>query len=233
MRYGTKLCFAGALFMGVFSPGITAAGEPELATKKQKFSYVMGVQFGQQIRQHLLKENMDVEIPAFLAAMEDVLAGTMPEVSLDDLRAGAKEYLEEIVQERRALAEKNQAREQAFLSANKAKEGVVELPSGVQYRVIEEGEGSKPTTEDTVVVHYRGTLLDGQEFDNSHQRGEPAKLPMANVIQGWKEVLPLMSQGAKWQVFIPARLAYGERGAGSSIGPNETLTFDIDLIEVQ
>ena len=128
---------------------------------------------------------------------------------------------------------KNLEAGQAYLEANKKKEGVVTLPSGLQYKIITEGKGKQPKSTDTVVAHYRGTLINGTEFDSSYKRNEPATFPVAGVIKGWQEALPLMKEGAKWQVYIPAELAYGPRGAGDVIGPNEVLVFDIELLSVK
>ena len=133
----------------------------------------------------------------------------------------------------KAEGEKNLKAGEAFLAENGKKEGVVTLPSGLQYKVIAAGAGKKPTAKDTVSVHYRGTLIDGKEFDSSIGRGEPATFPVSGVIPGWTEALQLMQEGAKWQVFVPAKLAYGERGAGPMIGPNSTLIFDVELIKIK
>jgi FKBP-type peptidyl-prolyl cis-trans isomerase FklB len=130
------------------------------------------------------------------------------------------------------LAEKNRKAGKAFLAENRKKEGVQELPNGIQYRVLQKGKGNKPKLSDTVTVHYRGTLIDGKEFDSSYSRGEPTSLPLAKAIKGWQEIVPMMPEGSKWQVVIPGDLAYGERGAGA-IGPNETLLFDIELVGVK
>jgi FKBP-type peptidyl-prolyl cis-trans isomerase FklB len=129
--------------------------------------------------------------------------------------------------------EKQKQRGEAFLSENKKKEGVKTLPSGLQYKVIKAGTGKKPGLNDTVTVQYRGTLIDGTEFDSSYRRGQPATFPVSGVIPGWTEALPLMEEGAKWQLFIPPNLAYGERGAGGLIGPNAALIFEVELISVQ
>jgi FKBP-type peptidyl-prolyl cis-trans isomerase FklB len=128
---------------------------------------------------------------------------------------------------------KNLEAGQAFLEANKKKEGVVTLPSGLQYKVLTEGKGKQPKSSDSVIAHYRGTLINGTEFDSSYKRNEPATFPVQGVVKGWQEALPLMKEGAKWQIYIPADLAYGPRGAGQAIGPNETLIFDIELISVK
>jgi FKBP-type peptidyl-prolyl cis-trans isomerase FklB len=129
--------------------------------------------------------------------------------------------------------EKNQKAGEAFLAENKKKEGVVTLPSGLQYKILKAGEGKKPTAEDTVVCNYRGTLIDGTEFDSSYKRGEPATFPVRGVIKGWTEALQLMPVGSKWQLFIPPTLAYGERGAGAQIGPDATLIFEVELISIK
>lgn len=135
--------------------------------------------------------------------------------------------------DRKQLAEENLARGEAFIAENGKREGVVSLPSGLQYEVIHGGSGDRPGATDTVVTHYRGTLIDGKEFDSSHRRGEPARFQVNRVIPGWTEALQLMKVGSKWKLFIPSNLAYGERGAGKLIGPNAALVFEIELLEIQ
>ena len=135
--------------------------------------------------------------------------------------------------DRKQQAEENLSQGEAFLAENGKREGVVSRPSGLQYEVIHDGSGDKPGATDTVVTHYRGTLIDGKEFDSSHRRGEPASFPVNRVISGWTEALQLMKVGSKWKLFIPASLAYGERGAGKVIGPHATLIFEIELLEIQ
>ena len=135
--------------------------------------------------------------------------------------------------DRKQLAEENLSQGEVFLTENGKREGVVSLPSGLQYEVIHDGNGETPGNTDTVVTHYRGTLIDGKEFDSSHRRGEPASFPVNRVISGWTEALQLMTVGSKWKLFIPANLAYGERGAGKVIGPHATLIFEIELLEIQ
>ncbi|MGI0016169.1 MAG: FKBP-type peptidyl-prolyl cis-trans isomerase [Nitrososphaera sp.] len=216
------------IFIYMISPSALAEEVVKLNTEQQKFSYAMGL----QIAQSLIRQGIEVDARAFLLGIEDVLAGQEPRLSMKEMQLILDKQQERINKERLALAEKNQADGKAFLNANKMKEGIHESPNGVQYKIIEEGKGAHPKITDTVVVHYRGTLIDGREFDSSHKRGEPATLQINNVIKGWQEVLPMMREGAKWQVFIPAELAYGERGA-SIIGPNETLIFDIELVSIK
>jgi len=131
------------------------------------------------------------------------------------------------------LGEMNKTEGAAFLAENKTKEGVVTLPSGLQYKIIAEGTGPKPTSADTVICNYRGTLLDGKEFDSSYKRDQPATFPVGRVIKGWQEAIQLMPVGSKWRLFIPSNLAYAERGAGADIGPNATLIFEVELISIQ
>ncbi len=135
--------------------------------------------------------------------------------------------------DRKQLGEENLSQGEAFITENGKREGVVSLPSGLQYEVIHDGSGDRPGATDTVVTHYRGTLIDGKEFDSSHRRGEPASFPVNRVISGWTEALQLMTVGSKWKLFIPSNLAYGERGAGKVIGPNATLIFEIELLEIR
>lgn len=201
----------------------------ELSTEKQKFSYVVGFQIGQRLK----SDNMDLDPKVVALAVEHVLSGSSPKLSPEQMQAVVQSYQQEQMEERVALAAANQTAGDEYLAENKSKEGVVELPSGLQYKEVNAGEGKKPQTGDTVLVHYRGTLLNGEEFDSSYGRGEPAAIPLEGVIPGWQEALQLMSEGAKWEVFIPGNLAYGEQGAGASIGPNETLIFEIELLEVQ
>ena len=144
-----------------------------------------------------------------------------------------KEQMAKLNENARKLGEKNKKEGETFLAENKKKPGVVTLPSGLQYKILKEGTGRNPKATDTVVTHYRGTLLDGKEFDSSYKRGEPATFPLNGVIRGWTEALQLMKPGAKWQLFIPPQLAYGERGAGQDIGPNATLIFEVELIAIK
>lgn len=216
-----------ALMIGYMISSSALAAEGELTTDQQKFSYGIGLQIGQT----LLRQGIQIDVRAFSLAVEDALAGKEPRISQKELQAVFEKQQEQMNKERVALAEKNKEAGKAFMAENKKKKGVKELPSGIQYQVIEEGKGAKPKPTDTVSVHYRGTLIDGKEFDSSYRRGEPTSLQLAHVIKGWQEVLPLMAAGAKWQVVIPPELAYGEQGAGA-LGPNQTLIFDIELIAI-
>ena len=158
----------------------------------------------------------------------------MTEQEMKETLAGLqKELMEKQAERAKLLAEKNKKEGEAFLAANKTKEGVKTLPDGLQYKVIKEGTGKTPKADDTVVTNYRGTLIDGTEFDSSYKRGQPATFPVKGVIPGWTEALQLMKEGSKWELFIPSNLAYGERGAGNAIGPNATLVFEIELISVK
>ena len=215
------------LFLAAAASHVWAVDELALSTDQQKASYAIGL----EIAQSLVRQGVSIDTEALSLAVKDVLSGREPRLPAKELQAVLERQQEKINQERQAAGEKNKAASEAFLAENKKKEGVQVLPSGVQYRVLEEGKGAKPKPADTVKVHYRGTLIDGREFDSSHRRGEPATLPVNGVIQGWQEVLPMMQEGAKWQIFVPSQLAYGERGAGA-IGPYETLIFDIELIAV-
>ena len=142
-------------------------------------------------------------------------------------------FQQEMTGKMKNIAEKNKKEGDAFLEANKKKDGVITLPSGLQYKIIKEGSGPKPTATQTVKCNYRGTLIDGKEFDSSYKRGEPTEFPVGQVIKGWTEALQLMPVGSKWQLFIPSNLAYGENGGGSMIGPNAALIFDIELISIK
>jgi len=202
--------------------------ESEAMTDKQKLSYALGAYFSQSISQ----QNVDLDIPVFLQAIEDVLTKTGLKLTPEEIQEVLAQYQQKLVSERNVAADTNKSASKTFLEENRKKEGVVELPSGLQYKIIKEGNGQKPGNDSSVNVHYHGTLIDGKVFDSSYERGEPITLSLKQVIKGWQEALPLMSVGSKWQIYVPSELAYGERGAGNSIGPNETLIFDIELLEI-
>ena len=204
------------------------AAAPGLKTDKQKFSYTAGQQVGQNVK----RQNIDFDAKAFALGVQDALSNAKPKLSPEQMRAAVEGFQKKEMAKREAVAKKNQDAGQAFLEANKKKEGVTALPSGIQYKVLQDGNGKQPTATDTVSVHYRGTLTDGTEFDSSYARNEPAIFQVSQVIKGWQEVVPLMKEGAKWQVVIPSELAYGPQGAGNAIGPNQTLMFDIELVKV-
>jgi len=214
---------------GAATDGAAAA----LETDSQKFGYAIGVDLGKSLQ----PVKQDVDITALKAGLDDVFSGTEPK--LDDAareevkNTVAKKMQERQMQERLAQAEKATAEGEKFLAENKAKEGVKTTESGLQYEVLTEGKGAKPTAQDRVTVHYKGTLINGETFDSSYDRGQPVTFPLANVIPGWTEGVQLMSPGAKYRFVIPSALAYGERGAGVKIGPNETLIFEVELISME
>lgn len=211
------------------------AGEKQLELKdlRDKVSYGIGMKMGRDFKEQ--GANLNPEVIA--QAMKDVLADKTPQLTDEQVVEAFTAYQKEMETQYEAKAkaegEKNLKDGEAYLAENGKKEGVVTLPSGLQYKVLTAGKGKKPSAKDTVSVHYRGTLIDGKEFDSSISRGEPATFPVSGVIPGWTEALQLMQEGAKWQLFIPAKLAYGERGAGRAIGPNSTLVFEVELIKIQ
>ena len=204
-----------------------------LKTQKEKASYALGMNFGTGLR----KQSLDID-PAILArGLRDsfsngktLLTEDEARVVLTQLQGDVRKKQQEVAQQ---LGDANKKQGMAFLEANKAKDGVVTLPSGLQYKILQEGTGPKPAPTDTVVCNYRGTLLDSTEFDSSYKRGQPATFPVTGVIKGWTEALQLMPVGSKWQLFIPSELAYGDRGAGGQIGPNATLIFEVELLSIQ
>ena len=200
----------------------------ELKTDREKLSYALGAFFSQGIKQ----QNIDMDIPSFMQAVEDSLNNAPLKMSESEIETALNQYKEKLANARSAAAGTNKTAGQKFLETNKTREGVITLPSGLQYRIIREGTGAKPTNDSNVKVHYQGTLIDGKVFDSSYERGEPVSFNLNQVIKGWQAILPLMPVGSKWQVYIPPDLAYGERGAGGTIGPNATLIFDIELIGI-
>jgi FKBP-type peptidyl-prolyl cis-trans isomerase FklB len=206
-----------------------AADDLTKGTDKQKFSYAVGF----QITQGLRHDGLELDAEAFAQAARDVLTDQPARLTMEDMQAAIEKFQQQAAAEQTAKAEKALKDGQAFLADNKAKKGVVTRPSGLQYQVIKDGTGKNPAATDTVEVNYRGTLLNGTEFDSSYKRGESVSFPVNQVIQGWQEVLPLMKVGSHWKVFIPSNLAYGERGAGANIGANETLVFEIELLGIK
>ena len=204
-----------------------------LKTPKEKASYAMGMNFGAGLR----KQSIDID-PAILArGLRDAFSNGKTLLTEDEARAILTQLQSDLRKKQQDLAQQagdaNKKEGIAFLAANKTKDGIVTLPSGLQYKVLQAGAGPKPAPTDTVVCNYRGTLLDTTEFDSSYKRGQPATFPVNGVIKGWTEALQLMPVGSKWQLFIPAELAYGERGAGGQIGPNATLIFEVELLSIQ
>ena len=201
---------------------LNAQEKPALKNQKEKVSYIIGMDIGSNLK----RQSIDVDPNILAKGVQDALSGAKPLLSNEEIQ-------ETMVAFQKEMMEKQKQRGEVFLSENKKKEGVKTLPSGLQYKVIKAGTGKKPKLNNTVTINYRGTLVDGTEFDSSYRHGQPATFPVSGVIPGWTEALQLMEEGAKWQLFIPPNLAYGERGAGGLIGPNATLIFEVELISVQ
>jgi FKBP-type peptidyl-prolyl cis-trans isomerase FklB len=219
--------FAAALTVLVATQAV-ASDDVNLASTDAKISYAIGLQIGESLK----AEGVPLDQAALSAAVADVINGADPRLSNEDIQKALVDFQEQKIQYMEQKANINKSKGAEYLTANKAKDGVKVTDSGLQYRVVTTGSGSSPSPTDMVTVHYRGTLINGEEFDSSYSRNEPATFPVNGVIQGWQEVLPMMKEGDKWEVTIPSGLAYGERGTGSGIGPNETLVFEIDLITV-
>ena len=218
----------------MFVPVLASAQDaPALKTEKDKLSYALGMDLGTQFK----ARSVDIDVDVFARALKEALAGGKTLMTDADAKTIIAELQKAMLvkqaAEAKVVGEKNMKEGDAYLAANKAKEGVVALPSGIQYKVLTAGTGKKPAVDDTVVCQYRGTLIDGKEYDSSYKRGQPATFAVKGVIKGWTEVLQLMPVGSKWQVVIPPALAYGERGAGTDIGPNATLIFEIELVAIK
>jgi len=221
-------------------PGTTVAKKPTtptvltLKTQKDKASYAIGLNIGKSMH----KDSVDVDPNILLRGMKDGLAGAKPLLTDEEAKAAMVALQADLRKkgEEKMLVqgEANKKQGDAFLAENKTKDGVVTLPSGLQYKILKEGTGPKPAATDTVVCNYKGTLLDNTEFDSSYKRGQPATFPVSGVIKGWTEALQLMPVGSKWELFVPADLAYGARGGpGGGIGPNATLVFEVELMSIQ
>ncbi|HBA53649.1 FKBP-type peptidyl-prolyl cis-trans isomerase [Syntrophorhabdus aromaticivorans] len=226
--------FISVIFIGILLLASQAFGADEvsLKTQKDKASYTIGVNLGKGLRH----QAVDIDTSLMMKGLNDSLSGGKTLLTDQEMRdvmvTFQKDMAAKLAERRKVLGEKNKKEGEAFLAENKKKPGVKTLSSGLQYKVLKEGKGKTPTATDTVVTHYRGTLIDGTEFDSSFQRKEPAAFAVRSVIKGWTEALQLMREGAKWQLFVPSDLAYGDRGAGPLIGPNATLIFEVELISV-
>lgn len=217
------------------SPLLGQEKSPELKTEIDKVSYSIGLQVGFNfVRQNeaLKKQNVQINVDAMIAGVKDAIAGK-PQLTTDQVRQVLSSFEKDMTQKAQASAQKNKSEGEKFLAENKKKEGVKTTASGLQYKVIKEGNGPQPKESDTVTVNYRGTLIDGTEFDSSYKRGQPATFPLKGVIKGWTEGLQLMKVGSKYQFFIPPNLAYGERQMGPDIGPDSTLLFEVELLDAK
>ncbi len=206
------------------------AEEPlSLKSQKDKLSYIIGIDFGRNLK------NQPVELdPQIIArGIRDAFSGSKALLSDEEIRETMSNFQKEMMAKQQAIAEKNKKQGEAFLDEDKKKNGIVVLPSGLQYKVMKPGAGRKPKASDRVTVHYRGALIDGREFFNSYLLGQPETLSLKEVIPGLAEALSLMQEGSKWLLFIPPNLGYGDRGAGSQIGPNAALIFEVELISIQ
>ena len=225
---------ASALTLSALSCGSSdQPAKVDLNDPAAKFSYALGLEIGSSLKQL----QTDIDMAVFARGVEDNLTGREPLLTPQQAAEVKQEFFKKMQEERtqknKDLSEKNRKEEEEFLAANKKKDGVITTASGLQYEVLTEGDGAKPKDTDEVTVHYRGTLIDGTEFDSSYGRGEPATFPVKGVISGWTEALQLMKVGSKYRLFIPSSLAYGERGAGQVIGPNATLIFEVELLGIK
>ena len=228
-----KLRWIVVLGVLVLASQVGAKEDLVLKNQKDKISYVIGMDIGSNFK----KQSIAIDPDILMRGIKDGLSGGKSLLTEQEVRDVTTAFQKEMVAKQeelnKKLGEKNKKEGEVFLAENKKKEGVKTLPSGLQYKVIKAGTGKKPKSTDTVTTQYRGTLIDGTEFDSSYRRGQPASFPVNGVIPGWTEALQLMEEGAKWQLVVPSNLAYGDRGAGRQIGPNATLIFEVELISIQ
>jgi FKBP-type peptidyl-prolyl cis-trans isomerase len=237
MALSLALVVGSALAQGTGTPkgaGAAAGAGAELKDMKQKASYGFGLRIGRNMK----SQSVDLDADLLTRGIKDGLSGgsaLLSDEQMDEvLQAFQKELMAKQAEVARTQAEKNQREGAAFLAQNKTQQGIKTLPSGLQYKVLKAGTGKTPKDTDVVTANYRGTLIDGTEFDSSYKRGEPAQFPVNRVIAGWTEALKLMKVGDKWQLFVPAALAYGETPPpGAPIGPNSTLIFEVELLDTQ
>ncbi len=239
-----KVCvWIVSLCMVLAVSSVFAGEKTELKTQKDKVSYAVGYNQGENLKQFQKQYEIELDLATVAKGFSDSIANSKSLLTDEQIKefvttfqTEVRKKQQEMIAKQQAqlkeLGEKNRKAGEAFLAENKKKEGVKTLPSGLQYKIITPGKGKSPKETDTVTVNYRGTLIDGTEFDSSYKRGEPATFPVNGVIKGWTEALQLMKEGSKWQLFIPSNLAYGERSAGPLIGPNSTLIFEVELLKV-
>jgi len=223
------LLIAAAIFAAITVPSFAQAPAPQLKDPKDKASYSIGLNIGRNFK----RQNVELNPDALVAGVKDALSGAKPALNEAEERDAMMSLQKDAMEKQKAMGEKNAAEGKKFLDDNKKKEGVKTTASGLQYKMIKDGNGPQPKATDTVTVDYRGTLIDGTEFDSSYKRGQPATFPLNGVIKGWTEGLQLMKTGAKYQFVIPADLAYGSRQMGPDIPPNSTLIFEVELKSVQ
>ena len=224
-----KLQLLVALGVVLLVTQVSAQEKSALKNQKEKMSYIIGMDIGNNLK----KQSIDIDPNILAKGVKDALSGSQPLLTEQEVHETTMAFQKEMMAKQEEVGKKNKREGETFLAENKKKEGVKTLPSGLQYKVIKAGTGKKPKLTDTVTTHYRGTLINGTEFDSSYRRGQTVSFQVNGVIPGWTEALQLMEEGAKWQLFIPSNLAYGERGAGRDIGPNATLIFEIELLSIQ
>lgn len=229
-----KLRMIALLGVVLLAGQVNAQEKSVLKDQKDKVSYAIGMDIGHSFK----RQSINIDPDLLAKGIKDAYSGGKVLMTEQEIKETMAAFQKDMMAKQAALmkelGEKNKKEGEAFLAENKKKEGVVTLPDGLEYKVIKAGHGKKPKATDTVTVHYKGTLIDGTEFDSSYSRGNPATFPLNGVIPGWTEALQLMNEGAKWQLFIPHQLAYAERGAaGGRIGPNATLIFEVELVSIQ
>jgi FKBP-type peptidyl-prolyl cis-trans isomerase FklB len=222
----------GLIILGL-TTSLVADDQLLVQTDKEKFSYAIGHQIGGQLAKQILSNAIDIDYDVFVQAIADAILARPQAISLEQMEKALKQHQLREETQQDVAAEAGTLRGQLFQEEYSQRQGVVFTESGLQYRVIVAGTGSSPGPEDSVVVHYVGRLIDGTEFDSSRKRGTPATFSLRGIIPGWQEVIQLMGEGDIWEVVIPSNLAYGPQGSGASIGPNETLVFEIELISVK
>lgn len=211
----------------------TAWADVTLDSDEAKFSYALGYRIGSQVKQQAERDSVKIEVEAMIEALRDILTGADGKLTDAEMQAAFQAQSERVQSERAAAAGNNGKVGDAFRAEFEGQEGVVKTDSGILYKVTTEGEGTKPTLENTVVVHYEGTTTEGKVFDSSYARSEPATFKLTGIIKGWQEVLQLMTPGSTYEVVIPPELAYGDQGSPGGIAPNSTLKFKIELLEVK
>ena len=226
-------CMAVLVVVGLMATQVNAAQAPLLKTQKEKVSYGIGVSVAKSFK----PQGIEVDAEALVRGLRDALSGGKLLMTEDELQTTMSKFQAELNQKQtkgtKTASAGNKKEGAAFLAKNKTKQGVMTLPSGLQYKILKAGNGKKPIGSDTVECHYRGTLINGTEFDSSYRRGQAASFSVSGVIPGWTEALKLMPVGSKWQLFIPPQLAYGAQGAGRDIGPDATLIFEVELLAIK
>ena len=228
-----KSSISTLVFLFLLPMALFTQQKETLQTQKGKVSYSIGLDIGRNMKRQMIEVDLDLLMRGVKDGLGDGKPAISDSVMQQTMAAWQKEMMAKMNEKQKKVGDQNKKEGDIFLAENKKKAGVITLPSGLQYKILKDGTGKSPKAADTVVFHYRGTLLNGKEFESSYKRNQPVTFPVNQLIAGWTEALQKMKVGSKWQLFVPFNLGYGENGAGQDIGPNATLIFEVELLDIK